>query len=242
MNGMIFAAGLGTRLGPLGEGTPKALIEIGGRTMLERVAARLVDAGATRIVVNVHHHAEAIERFIAGHDLGAEVRVSREPGRPLETGGGLLHARELLRDDDVIVMHNVDVLGSASLRPLVALQRFGGALATLVVAERDTARQLLFDEGGLFGREDRRTGEKRQARAPHGPVRALAFAGIHACDPGLLDLIEEQGVFPIVDLYLRLAAEGQAIAPFVLDGDEWLEIGNLERLEAARARLGGGAP
>ncbi len=234
---MIFAAGLGTRLGPLGESTPKALIEIGGRTMLERTAARLVEAGVTRIVVNVHHHAEAVERFVAAHDLGADVVLSREPGHPLETGGGLLHARDLLRDDDVVLLHNVDVIGSASLRPLVALQRYGGTLATLVVAERDTARQLLFDEGGLFGREDRRSGQRREVRAPQGPVRALAFAGIHACDPGLLDLITEQGVFPIVDVYLRLAGEGHAIAPCVLDGDEWLEVGNLERLDAARARL-----
>ncbi len=234
---MIFAAGLGTRLGPLGESTPKALIEIGGRTMLERTAARLVEAGVTRIVVNVHHHAEAVERFVAAHDLGADVVLSREPGHPLETGGGLLHARDLLRDDDVVLLHNVDVIGSASLRPLVALQRYGGTLATLVVAERDTARQLLFDEGGLFGREDRRSGQRREVRAPQGPVRALAFAGIHACDPGLLDLITEQGVFPIGDVYLRLAGEGHAIAPCVLDGDEWLEVGNLERLDAARARL-----
>jgi len=238
---MIFAAGLGARLGPLGETTPKALIEIGGRTMLERTAARLVDAGVTRLVVNVHHHADAIERFVAARDLGAEVVLSREPDRPLETGGGLLHARDLLRDDDVVLLHNVDVIGSASLRPLVALQRYGGALATLVVAERDTARQLLFDEGGLFGREDRRSGQRREVRAPHGPVRALAFAGIHACDPGLLDLITEQGVFPIVDVYLRLASEGHAIAPCVLEGDEWLEIGNLERLGVARARLEGTA-
>jgi len=239
---MIFAAGLGTRLGPLGQSTPKALIEIAGRTMLERTAARLVQAGATRIVVNAHHHAERIERFIAGHDLGAEVLLSREPEQPLETGGGLLHARELFRRDDVILLHNVDVIGSAGLGPLVAEQRSGGALATLVVNERETARYLLFDDLGLFGREDRRNGLRREARPPHGEVRTLAFAGIHACAPRLLDLITERGVFPLVDVYLRLVAEGHVIAPCRLEDDQWLEVGNLERLQAARALLEGAPP
>ena len=234
---MIFAAGLGTRLGPLGQSTPKALIEIAGRTMLERTAARLVAAGVTRIVVNAHHHADRIERFIAEHDLGAEVLVSREPERPLETGGGLLRALSLFHRDDTILLHNVDVIGSAGLDPLVAAQRSSDALAALAVNERETARYLLFDDTGLFGREDRRNRLRREVRPPRGTVRALAFAGIHACAPRLLDLITERGVFPIVDVYLRLAAEGHVIVPCVLEDDQWLEFGNLERLEAARARL-----
>ncbi len=113
---MIFAAGLGTRLGELGRDTPKALIEIAGQTMLERTARALVAAGADRIVVNVHHHAARIERYIAEHDLGATVVVSREPERPLETGGGLLHARALFRGDRPLLLHNVDVITDADLR------------------------------------------------------------------------------------------------------------------------------
>jgi len=239
---MIFAAGLGTRLGPLGQATPKALIEIAGRTMLERAAARLVEAGATRIVVNVHHQAEQIERFIAGHDLGAEVLVSREPGSPLETGGGLLHARDLLRRADTFLLHNVDVICGVSLRPLAAAQGPSATLATLAVSERETARYLLFDDDGLFGREDRRDGTRREARPSRGPVRRLAFAGVHACSPTLLDLISERGTFPLVDVYLRLVTEGHVIAPWLLDVEKWLEIGSLERLQAARDRLEGTPP
>ena len=156
VEGMIFAAGLGTRLGALGESTPKALIEVGGRTLLEHTVRALRSAGARRIVVNAHHHADAIERFVAGHDFGVEVLVSREDDRPLETGGGLLHARGLFHEGESILMHNVDVLSTFHLCPLVAQQDWGEPLANLVVQERDTARQLLFDETGLFGREDRR--------------------------------------------------------------------------------------
>jgi NDP-sugar pyrophosphorylase family protein len=197
---MIFAAGLGTRLGALGESTPKALLEIGGRTMLERTARSLAAAGARRIVVNVHHHADRIERFVAAHDLGAEVLVSHEPDGPLETGGGLLHARELFRGDNVLLLHNVDVICDVGLAALAAAQRSGEALATLAVNERETARYLLFDEDGLFGREDHRHGLRREVRPPRGAVRALAFAGIHACAPELPGLITERGAFPIVDV------------------------------------------
>src|SRR5262249_9312898 len=112
-----------------------------------------------------------------------------------------------------------------------------GALATLAVHERETSRYLWFDDDGLVGREDRRRGVSRQIRPPRGDVRRLAFAGIHVCSPRLLDLITERRGFSIVDGYLRLASEGHAIAPWRLTGDTWLEVGNAQRLEAARATL-----
>jgi NDP-sugar pyrophosphorylase family protein len=234
---MIFAAGRGTRLGALGESCPKALIEIAGQTMLERTVRSVAGAGADRIVVNVHHHAEAIERFIATHDLGVEVRVSREIERPLETGGGLLQARDLFRRDGPLLLHNVDVICEADLALLCATLERTGALAVLAVQSRETQRYLLFDDAGLCGREDRRTGVRTESRTPRGPVRALAFAGIQACAPGLLDRITERGVFPIVDVYLRLAGEGHSIQPWLVPEGTWMEIGNPERLADARRRL-----
>jgi MurNAc alpha-1-phosphate uridylyltransferase len=239
VDGMILAAGLGTRLGALGATTPKALIEIAGVTMLERTARRLADAGVDRIVVNVHHHAAPIERHLAGLDLGAEVVVSREEERPLETGGGLLHARRCFRGDRPILVHNVDVVTDADLRALLATHAASEAVATLAVSVRETARQLLFDDGGLTGREDRGTGTHTACRATRGVVTALAFAGIHVCAPRLFDLLTERGAFPIVDAYLRLAGEGHVIAPWRMDGSRWLEIGSTERLAAARAALEG---
>lgn len=238
---MIFAAGLGTRLGELGRDTPKALLEVGGRTMLERTAHALAAAGADRIVVNVHHHADRIERFVATHDLGAEIVLSREVDRPLETGGGLRHARALFRRDGPVLVHNVDVACDADLGELLAAHERSGALATLVVHARETGRQLLFDDAGLFGREDRRRDSRTEARPPRGEVRALAFTGIHAFSPELLDHLGEPGVFPIVDVWLRLAADGRTIAPWRLAGGRWFEIGSAERLEAARAALEGEA-
>ncbi len=108
---MIFAAGLGTRLRPLTDETPKALVEVGGDPLLEHVATRLVEAGVERLVVNVHPFADRIRRFVRERaDFGVEVAISEEPERPLETGGGLRHARTLLRGEGPILLHNVDVL------------------------------------------------------------------------------------------------------------------------------------
>jgi NDP-sugar pyrophosphorylase family protein len=239
LDALIFAAGLGTRLGAIGQSTPKALLEVGGRTMLERTVRRLAEAGADRIVVNVHHRSDLIERFLAEHDLGVEVLLSHEPQRPLETGGGLLHARQWFRGDRPILLHNVDVITDADLRAMVDAHRRSGALVTLAVNGRESTRALLFDEAGLFGREDRREGMRREeSRSSRGKTHAYAFAGIHVCSHELLGRITERGVFSIVTTYLRLAGEGSSILPWVLPPGLWLEIGSLERLEAARAALG----
>jgi NDP-sugar pyrophosphorylase family protein len=236
---MVFAAGLGTRLGDVGRDTPKALIEVGGRTMLEHAIARLVAAGADRVIVNVHHHADRIAEFLAARDRGCEVIVSREAGAPLETGGGLWHAREWFRGDRTILLHNVDVILDADLGVFADAHERSSALATLAVNARDTARLLLFDDAGLCGRDDRRRPDGRTlARPPLGEPHAWAFAGVHAVSPRLLDLVTERGAFPIVDLYLRLAGAGERIAPWPAEG-RWLEIGNAERLAAAREALGG---
>lgn len=233
---MIFAAGRGTRLGELGQTTPKALIEVAGVTMLERTARKLVAAGAERLVVNVHHHAEAIERFLATHDLGAEVRISHELAEPLETGGGLWHARKHFRAGHTVLAHNVDVVCEADLRTLLAAHEASGAIATLAMQARDTQRYLLFDDDGLFGRDNRKTGECTEVRTPRGEVRALAFAGLHACAPRFFDQVTERGVFPIVEVWLRLAQLGHAIRPWIVPEGAWLEIGNPERLAAVRQR------
>jgi NDP-sugar pyrophosphorylase family protein len=238
MDAMIFAAGLGTRLGAIGTSTPKALLDVGGMTMLERAARALIVAGADRLIVNVHHHADAIERFIDGWPLDVETLISHEVERPLETGGGLLAARGLFRGDGPFLLHNVDVTGDFDLHAVLDTHRTTGALATLAVNDRPSSRGLLFDGEGLYGRIDRRHGLEQRVREPRGETVARAFAGVHAGSPELLELLAGEGAFSIIDAYMRLAEAGHRIAPCDVTGSLWLEIGNPERLEAARAALG----
>jgi NDP-sugar pyrophosphorylase family protein len=239
MDAMILAAGRGTRLGELGRTTPKALVEVAGITALERVARRLIRAGADRLIINVHHHADRIvEHVRERHGFGVEVLFSHEPDGPLETGGGLLHAAPLFRRDAPFFLHNVDILCDADLRALYEAHRTAGALVTLAVNRRPTARLLLFDEAGLCGRADGRTGARLEVRATGSGTRAFAFAGIHVNAPQFLDLIAERGVFSIIDCYLRLAAASARILPYELAGAQWLELGSPERLEQARRTLG----
>jgi NDP-sugar pyrophosphorylase family protein len=234
---MIFAAGLATRLGDLSRNTPKALIDVGGTTMLERTIRCLVDAGADRIVINVHHHANRIGVFVEKLEVPAALLLSHEPGAPLETGGGLLHARRLFRGDAPFFLHNVDIITGADLPAAYAAHQQSEALVTLLVNERDTARRLLFDAEGLLGRIDARAGTRTEVRRSHGDVHAIAFAGIHVASPALLERISERGVFSITDVYLRLAGEGARILPFRIDPARWHEIGTPERLAAAREAL-----
>ena len=232
---MILAAGLGTRLRPLTDETPKALITVGGVPMLERVALRMIDAGVDRLIVNVHHHAARVIDFIEARDgFGVDVRISREPDRPLETGGGLAHAREHFREDGPFLLHNVDVITDADLTAMVAAHVGAGPLATLAVQRRDAARFLRFDDAGLQARVDTRPGGGVDtARPVHGETADRAFAGIHVVSPGIFDRLDD-GVYSIIEPYLRLAGEGHRILPHDITGALWLEIGDPDRLEMAR--------
>ena len=230
---MIFAAGRGTRLGALGERTPKALLEVGGMTMIERVARRLIDAGADRLVINLHHHADAIRDFVLARDsFGVEVHFSLEPDAPLETGGGLRQAAALFRREGPLLLHNVDVVTALDLRALLAAHRAALPLATLAVSAREATRYLMFDEAGLCGHADR-AGRETFAREASGEVRRLGFTGVHAVSPALLDRLEGDRVFSIMTTYLRLASAGERVLPFDATGELWLDIGTPERLEAA---------
>lgn len=229
-----MAAGLGTRLGELGRTTPKALVTVGERTMLEHVARRLVDAGVGRIIVNVHHHADRLAQWVGSHDLGAEVMLSIEEEYPLETGGGLRHACRFLQGTAPFFMHNVDVLAGADLGALMRAHQETGALATLAVSARPSERRLLFDDGGLYGRVDASRGTRTEVRPPRGRTYEWPFSGIHVASPELPGMIVETGVFPIFDVYMRLAAGGARIVPYDIGGVSWFEVGTPERLAAAR--------
>jgi NDP-sugar pyrophosphorylase family protein len=242
---MILAAGLGTRLRPLTDGVPKALVEVSGVPMLEHVARRLVSCGATRLIINVHHHADAIERFIEERQgFGVEVRVSREAGpAPLDTGGGLLAAAGHFSSGEPFILHNVDVVSDIDLAALYAahVESSPEALATLATSERATSRPLLVDREGVCGVANRHTGWTRQPRDPVSEVRELCFCGLHVISPVLLELVSERGTFSIIDTYMRLIGDGYRLAAFDIRDAWWVDIGTLERLEQARQLSGGAA-
>jgi NDP-sugar pyrophosphorylase family protein len=247
---MIFAAGLGTRLRPLTDRTPKALVEIGGMTLLERTIERLASAGCDRIVVNLHHHAAAIEDFLrsacqvrgkltGGVESpyrwpGAGILLSMEAEAPLETGGGVKQAGSLFRGDRTILVHNVDVISSIDLIGLARAHETTGALATLAVNRRAASRYLVFDESGLCGRVDSRNGSEEWARSPSEPHWRGGFTGVHALSPHILSRLTEEGAFSIMRSYLRLAAAGARILPLDVTGACWMDVGTPERLDAAR--------
>ena len=240
---MLFAAGLGTRLGALTQDIPKALVPIGGIPMLERVARRLIEAGVDRLIINTHHFGERIVEYVEGRDrFGVEVVFSHERDEPLETGGGLRQAAPLFRSGEPFFLHNADILSEIPLAQMYSQHLERRPLATLAVMTRETSRRLLFDDLGLLGRVDDGRGVRIEARDAEGEVRERAFAGIHVVSPELLPRIHETGVFSILDPYLRLAGEGLRVEPFESDGYPWIDIGKPEQLEAARSWLEGTLP
>ncbi|MDB4949434.1 MAG: Nucleotidyl transferase [Gemmatimonadetes bacterium] len=239
---MLLAAGLGTRLRPLTDHTPKPLVPVGGVPILERIARRLVAAGADRLIVNTSHLGEQVQAYVREHDgFGAEYAFSPEPGGPLETGGGLLHAAALFRGDAPFLLHNADILTAIPLADLYAAHLSAAPLATVAVMERPTSRHLLFDDVGLLGRSDARTGLEIRVREPVGAVRKLAFAGVHVISPAIFGHITERGAFSILDPYLRLAGEGERILPFRADGHLWLDIGSHAQLAEGNRLAAAGA-
>lgn len=240
MRAMIFAAGLGTRLRPLTDTRPKALVEVGGRPLLDIVAGRLVQAGVSSLVVNVHHFAEMVKAHLQASDYHVPVAVSDESRQLLDTGGGVLAARPLLEGDGRFLIHNVDILSNLDIRAFGEAAR-PDALATLVVSRRETSRYLLFDDDmRLAGWTNVRTGEVRSPFPDLDPAacRRLAFAGIHLLSDRIFELMSGRYVpgeaFPIMDFYLSVAAE-HPIYGYVPEDLRLLDVGRPETLEEAAA-------
>lgn len=242
MKAMVLAAGLGTRLRPLTDDRPKALVEIAGRTLLEITLTRLREFGVREAIVNVHHFADmVVDHLKANSNFGMRIEVSRED-LLLDTGGGLKKAAWFfLQDgghsDEPFILHNVDVLSTIDLGRMVEVHAENRALATLAVQERETSRYLLFDEQlQLCGRRTAREGKTEVVRPSQQPM-ALAFSGIHVISPRLLKMMKEQGVFSIIDSYLRLAGEGEKILAFRADEYYWRDLGTQESLRQAAEDL-----
>jgi NDP-sugar pyrophosphorylase family protein len=236
MKAMVLAAGLGTRLRPLTNDRPKALVMVAGRTLLEITLERLRSFGVRAVIVNVHHHAEMICEYLRNKgNFGMRVEVSREEDL-LDTGGGLKKAAWFFLEggasageaskDEPFLVHNVDVISTIDFAALARLHAERRALATLAVQKRETKRPLLFDAQGQLRR--------RATPGVQGAgMEALAFAGIHVISPRIFAKLNEGGAFSIVDAYLRLAAEGETILGFRADGAYWRDLGRVEDLRQA---------
>jgi NDP-sugar pyrophosphorylase family protein len=227
---MILAAGLGTRLRPLTNDRPKALVDVGGRTMLEVTLSRLRYFGIRDVIINVHYFADMIVEYLKKNDnFGMRIEISREDVL-LDTGGGLKKAAHFFLENqrDVetpFVLHNVDVISTIDLSRMVQFHAENRALATLAVQDRETSRYLLFDERQqLCGR---RIGpdQKEELVGLEKPAQALAFSGIHIISPRIFELMQENGVFSIIAAYLRLAGQGEKILSFRADDYYWRDMG-----------------
>jgi NDP-sugar pyrophosphorylase family protein len=237
MKAMVLAAGLGTRLRPLTDHRPKALVEIDGRTLLEITLKRLRSFGVAEVIVNAHHFADMIVAYLATNsNFGMHIEVSREEIL-LDTGGGLKKAADFfLRDktnaEQPFLLHNVDVISTIDLKTMIEYHQQRKALVTLAVQKRQASRSLLFDQAQqLCGR---RTKDGRIELVRDSPgFQALAFCGIHVISRRFLELMIEEGAFSILTAYLRLAAPGERVLAFLADQYYWRDLGKAESLEQA---------
>lgn len=237
MRAMVLAAGLGTRLRPLTNDRPKALVEVGGRTLLEITLTRLRDFGIQDVIINVHHYADmVIDHAKTAGNFGMHIEFSREDVL-LDTGGGLKKAEWFLggnsNADEPFILHNVDVISTIDLRRMLQFHKENQALATLAVQERKTSRYLLFDEQlQLCGRRLVKE-EKTEIVRPAQQLAELAFTGIHVISPRIFPLLTEEGVFSIVPAYLRLSAQGEKVMAFRADEYYWRDLGKPENIRQA---------
>lgn len=224
---MIFAAGLGTRLKPLTDTMPKALVRVGGQPLLWHVIMKLKKAGYERVVVNVHHFASQITDYLAANDhFGLDIRISDETEALLETGGGIKKALPLFDPSEPILIHNVDILSNLDLNALPM------DAPLLVVSERKTKRYLMFDdEMRLHGWTNIETGEVKGEKANH----LLAFSGIHVFHPSLTPLLADWPErFPIMDFYLKACGD-HLIRGYEAHDLQLLDVGKLDTLDHAES-------
>lgn len=233
MKAMIFAAGLGTRLQPLTNSIPKALVPFNNKPLLQHLIEKLVVEGFDKIIINTHHFSEQLIDFInIKNSFGIHISISDETGTLLDTGGGLIKASWFFDDGKPFLVHNVDVVSNIDFSSLLKFHIENNAIATLAVRDRKTSRYLHFDDNNaLSGWENIKTGE-RLGHFNQEKTRRFAFSGIHVIDPKIFKLINEEGKFSIINVYLNLANENKIVG-FDHSEDLWMDVGNLTNLKKA---------
>jgi len=253
MKAFILAAGLGTRLKPLTEYIPKALVEINGKPLLQILIEKLKQSGYTDIVINVHHFADLVIDFLnVNENFGVNIQISDEREQLLDTGGAILNARSFLENVPHFLVHNVDILSDINFSEILEHHVKSDALATIAVRDRSSDRKFLFNENlCLKGWQNTRTGEKRHCELQSSEaiqdtidcfatlamtaekLIPLAFSGIHIISSEIFKHIKQRGKFSIIDTYLNLAKTFD-IGGFRHDEGFWLDVGKPEKLELAQ--------
>jgi len=226
MRAIILAAGVGSRLKPLTDNVPKALVPFKGMPMVERIIRNLADAGIEEIMVNVHHFAGQVIEFLDHLVVGdVKLYISDETGELMDTGGAILQAREFLNREEDFIVHNVDVYTNLNIGDLLRSHREGDALVTLAVKTRPTSRSLLFDEtGSLCGWIHNETGEKRMVRTPSGSLEDFGNSCVQVINAGFLDFFPETEPRSLTEMYLELA-ERHKIGAYLHNQDFWFDLG-----------------
>ena len=238
MRAMIFAAGLGTRFKPWTDSNPKALAIINGKSLLQRNIVYLQKYGITDVVVNVHHFPDKIiDTILAKNGWGSNITISDERNEVLETGGGLLNARQYLQNDEAFITLNADILTDFPIDELIEFHQQKKALISFGVSNRKTTRNFLFDENNqLCGWENNATGEQRisiQNRTLH----PLAYSCVAIFESTVFDKIPQRGKFSLTDTYLSLSAEN-LIVGFEHNNNRWIDVGKPESVEVAEKLFG----
>jgi MurNAc alpha-1-phosphate uridylyltransferase len=230
MQAMILAAGLGTRLKPVTDSKPKALVEVGGIPMLELTIRYLKKHKVDRIVINLHHFPDQIKSFLkAKENFGMEILFSDESGALLDTGGAIKKARPFLDPKSPFILMAVDILTDLDLNEMVNFHTKNKPLVSLAVKDRPTSRSLLFDKNmRLEGWRNNQTQELKGINTDKNSI-ALGFSVVHIIDPAIFELITEEGKFSIIDLYLRIMKDHNILG-FRHDRDTWLEFGKIENI------------
>ena len=234
MKAMILAAGMGTRLLPLTENKPKALVEINGIPLVQLAIQKLISSGFDEIIINAHHFAGMLINFLKEkNNFGINIQISDETDLLLDTGGGIKQASSFFNDGKAFLVYNVDILSDIDLRQLYRAHCELNPIATLAVRNRETSRYLLFNEENILcGWKNFKSGSTKFARPSETVFKLLAYSGIQIVNPKIFNLMPEDKVFSIIDLYLKLAVENE-IKAYIHDDSFWMDLGKPESLKEA---------
>jgi len=235
---MILAAGYGTRLKPITDKKPKALLQINKIPLLQIIIQKLIALGVNEIIINTHHLSDQVENFVRKNDrFGVSIEISYEP-EILGTGGGLNKVSYFFDDGKPFFLHNVDILSTINLKQMYLHHIENKAIATLALQKRETSRYFIVDsQNYICGHEDQDKHRTRLKRNPKGPSRLMAFCGIHVISPKIFNYIEESGRFSIVDVYLKIIEKNLPIIGYPVDKFYWIDIGKLDSLHQINKQI-----